>query len=59
MGHGYDAKFVAVIEVDDGRWKAMHHQTPGSVQVFRLALGRLRNVADRVGYGYAKFRRNA
>jgi|CZKY01.1.fsa_nt_gi hypothetical protein len=59
MGHSYDANFVAVIEVDDGKWKAMHHETPSSVQVLRPALGCLRNVADRVGYGYAKFRRNA
>jgi hypothetical protein len=59
MGHSYDANFVVVIEVDDGKWKAMHHETPGSVQVFGPALGRLHNVANRVGHGYEKFRRNA
>jgi hypothetical protein len=46
MGYGYDANFVDVIEVDDGKWKAMHHETPSSVQVFRPALGCLHNLAD-------------
>src|SRR5271157_4365223 len=59
MGHSYDANFFAVVEVDDGKWKAMHHETASSVQVFRPALGRLHNVADDVGYGYTKFHRYA
>jgi len=29
MGDSYDANFVAVIEVDDEKWKTTHHETPG------------------------------
>ena len=56
VGDGYDAHCIGIVEVDDGKRKAAKHETPGSVQVFGPALGRLHNVADHVGYGYTKFR---
>jgi hypothetical protein len=57
VGHCYDAHCVGIIEVNDGKRKAVKHEPPGTVQVFGPALGRLHNVADHVGYGYTKFRR--
>jgi hypothetical protein len=51
MSHGYDAQRVGVIEVDDGKWKAVKHEPSGSVQVFGPALGSLGNAVESIRDG--------
>jgi hypothetical protein len=43
VGNGYDAQYVGVIEVNDGKRKAVKDKPLSSVQIYRPALGRLGN----------------
>ena len=51
VGHGYDAHCVGIIEVDDGKRKAVKHEPPGSMQVFGPAPRCLGNAIKSVGDG--------
>ncbi len=58
VGHSYDAHHVGVVEVNKREREAPKHEAAGSVQVSRMALRCIRNVADRFGCDSTKLCRD-